>query len=230
MAYDRQRCAHCQRTLIVHVDVVAGVITEDIEFCGCPESRRVAGICRDCSVPVSGARGRALRCDEHRKQAQREYYRRYRASEKGQAAHRRDAEKRRTDPVLRERRRVYEREYRNSERGKAVKRKNRRKRTLAGKIAAEKRAWVERNRDKVREQNRRARARARIKRREHQHRYYTVYVGPGRKPTCEQCGEEVPWSGVGRPMQQCETCDPKRWAAKRKRDERAARRERREAA
>jgi hypothetical protein len=29
------------------------------------DRRRRAGICRDCDAPVSGARGRALRCAEH---------------------------------------------------------------------------------------------------------------------------------------------------------------------
>lgn len=157
-----------------------------------------AGICTRCeSAPVDGTKGRTLYCGPCRVEVRRE----------------KDRRRWREDPEHRERKRELRRERReaNPEKYRRKKREYRKRRMIRNPqaVIAEQRRTAER--PERQEYNRRW-----------AHENQTKYAGPGKAPTCEECGEEVPWTGCGRPMKKCEDCDPKRWEAARKRAEKRA--------
>lgn len=184
-----------------------GGVIEHVDPCLCPEGRRLAGICRDCLQPVDGMPKRALRCARHRKEAKRRQWREHyaRSREKRNA---KDSERWHRDPDYRVRKRLARRRRRRENPEKYRKQKARHNRNYALRHPDRAIAQME-------AQNRRPeRIRAR---RQWAHENQTVYAGTDQVPTCEECGAEVPWSGRGRPMKKCESCDPKRWEQARKR-------------
>lgn len=201
------RCPHCYGRLAVRHQVdLRGQLVEIVEQCGCPEARRLAGICADCSRTVAGTVGKALRCTRHKADARR------RQSRASQARHReerqrRESERWRTDAAFRTRKRLRKRERYATDPGA---RERKRKQHIR---------YVLRHPDKVaaayaRHSNANRPDRAEMKRR-WAHENQTKYVGPGRVPTCAECGAEVPWTpGRGRPHKRCESCDPRAWARK----------------
>ncbi len=207
------RCPHCSRRLdATFTTDLHGHVQEHVEFCGCPESRRLAGICKYCDLPTDSSRSRYCG-DEHRRRGQREAFARYRRSAKGKASQKRENRRRRT-ATGRAKRRLYERDNRSTPEWRA--RRSARRKALAKKKPELKREqhrrYKERYPERVREQMQRANAKRADAKREHMHRYATKYVGPGRSPTCRDCNGEIPFNGRGRPHARCETCDPKSWS------------------
>ncbi|MFW5947083.1 MAG: hypothetical protein ACOCUW_01210 [Gemmatimonadota bacterium] len=201
-------CPHCGRGRPARFRTDGrGGLVDETPPCGCPEDRRKRGICRDCDQPVYGAKGKALRCPRHHREAKRRQWRRYyeKNREKRNA---RASERWHNDPEYRTRKRLARRRRKreNPEKYRRQRREQRKRRAL-------------RNPDAILEERRRTEARPeRIQaRRDWAHENQTVYAGTDRVPRCEDCGEEVPWSGRGRPMQKCERCDPKRWEQARRR-------------
>lgn len=176
--------------------------------CGCEERKR-AGICQDCPSPVEGAAGRALRCGPCKKKARSVYSRRWRENHPEQARERdqRSNAQRRT-PEGRARRRERERKYRKKPEVRARILAQRRRRAVKNphRKAEYARRYKAKHPERVKEQQDRANAKRREAAREYMHRYATKYVGEGKTPKCRQCGDDVPWSGVGRPRLDCPAC------------------------
>lgn len=229
-AGDITYCGHCRRRLRVQfdTDVITGKLLEVVEQCTCPESRRLAGICRDCPRPVEGAVGRALRCAACKRAAALEASRRWRernpdqveAANKAHNAKRRAAEGR-------AQRREWEREYRNRPEVKERRRKQRRRIALKHpeRKAEQHRRYKERYPERVREQQQRANERRAEAKREYSRLAYTKYASGREVPRCEDCARRIPWSGRGRPHKRCEECDPGAWAAARARENKRPARE-----
>lgn len=208
-------CPFCQRPRRVHFSAALdGHLVETIDPCLCPGGRRSAGICNDCLHPVEGAIGKALRCHTHKIAAQKAAQARYRGSEKGRVLQERENERRRTDLEYKRRRRRWERDHRAEPEVKARRKQRRRKLAISKPEAkrAQHRRYIERyGRERLREQYARANAKRRQQARDYMHRYATKYVGPGKAPTCRDCGAELPFTGRGRPHARCASCDPKSW-------------------
>lgn len=203
------RCEHCNRKLRLSFDVdLSGRTVEQLEFCGCAESRRLAGVCRDCTAAVEGRVGLALRCARHKRESLLRSYRKYDAN---------NAEKRAAS----------NREWRK---------KNRERKRLSGlawrhrnpeKVRRYKNTYALRHPDKIlahyeRHSNRMRADRAQMKK-DWARKNQTVYLGAGKVPLCA-CGAEIPWTpGCGRPMKLCQTCDPVRWRQAEQRKQKAAR-------
>lgn len=217
------RCTHCRRLLRLDFAIgrIDGRVTESAEFCGCPGSRREARICTYCELPVDGPRSRYCG-DECRGRAAREQQAKFRASPKGKKALKKQNRARRTK-LGRAKRRIQEREYRSQPEVRERRKKMRRRAYLSNheRYLEHRRLYRERYPDRVREQQRSSNAKRAAAKREHMHRYCTKYVGPGKSPTCRSCGGVVPFDGVGRPILECRDCDPKRWAQRDRRRQRA---------
>lgn len=193
-------CPYCQRPRRVNREVnLDGQVVESIDPClRCARGRKSAGICQDCSAPVEGRRGWALRCARHKKAARQRQEREFRA---------RNRDKR--NALWRER-------YHAEDAGARARRRARKRawrQAHPEKVQGYRIRYALRHPDKVialwdRHNNEHRPERAAMKR-QYAHEHYTRYAHS--EPACERCGAVVPWSRRGRPARLCRTCDPKRW-------------------
>lgn len=162
--------------------------------------RRRAGVCRDCSAPVYGAIGRAMRCAKHAHDAQ---HRSMRASEERHHEQRRAAGREYYNkPEVKARRNEYKRLWRKQNPEKVREQKKR----FVERHRANPNSWYNRY-------HRRYRARYRLQKRELE-RDRARATMPGRRktsPKCTRCGKATRWRPVhkghaGRPWTVCTAC------------------------
>lgn len=217
-----KECRWCHVRQLVRIDTDGHGGTVDSPLpCGCA-AKRAAGRCIDCGAPVEGKVGLALRCATHKKTAQVAYTQRWRENhpESYERVQRHTNKQRRT-AAGRARRRQYERANRSQP--EVRERRNRQRRELGataeGRAQREKhrRLYVDRHPERVREQSVRSNRKRAAAKRDYMHVYGTKYVGEGKLPTCRSCRDPIPFDGRGRPMLECERCDPVRWMRKRER-------------
>lgn len=226
-----KRCPSCRRTLVGRLNTDrCGHVVEEWPTCPCESgapplelqpddlsyeeraaAARKTGICMDCDQQVEGARGRALRCAEHKRRAKLDAANAARRTKRGRKKRRKYERARLKNPEFRERRLARRRELHaermeNDPEYASEYRRRRQRETLAsypGRDAylakqAEHNAVAERQ-EKKREQARQ--------------RYYELH--PERPdPHCATCGERIDWTpGRGRPPKYHQTpdCNP-RWA------------------
>lgn len=155
-------------------------------------ARKARGICRDCSQPVEGRVGTALRCARHKDEARRAQIAAHKIRNKDEIAAR-NRVRYHADAERKERKLEYKRAWRKANREK---------------VRAQKR------RESLRQSKRRLKyhERYRAKHRDHlrevaRARYYRE--NPERPtPTCNGCGVEIPFTPPGRPMTRCDACVP----------------------
>ena len=156
--------------------------------------RRERGICRDCTAPVDGRVGSALRCKEHKRAANLASRRRHgeRNAETIRAAQR----ARLKDPEVRERALEYKRAWRRANREK---------------VRAQKRRYMLRQPKKAYAYHRRYRKKF------HEHvveqRTLRYYANRPERPTpaCRKCGASIDWwplpgFPIGHPPSLCDDC------------------------
>lgn len=219
-------CPTCRDRLLLRFDTRGGRLVEMRDPCRCerglkpravkvvaPDAdeiaeeqkrRRKAGICQDCDAPVEGARGKALRCAEHKVAATRAADARCR--ERHQDERRaRDSERWHSDAAHRARKMARKREL-HAERMAtdpeyaAKYRRRRQRETLFTNPSREKYLATQRrhNANPTRRKRKRQMARA---------AYYATH--PDRpQPVCVTCGASIPWKpkkrgGSGRPPKYC---------------------------
>lgn len=130
-----ERCAGCGKAQ-TRMDTVCGQLVEVDSPCRCRHWRRKRGVCRACDLPVTGRRGVAVWCDQHRKQSLVQAQRRHlkKVGDKHQRAYRERHRERlcekvkaayRSDPERRQRRNEYKRQWRKENRGKVAMQKER---------------------------------------------------------------------------------------------------------
>lgn len=205
----RRGSSTCGATLDTRTDGRGGVIVE------CPRcARQARGICADCSAPVAGTVGKALRCARHQAEARKRQEREFRARNANDPAyiarkHRnwRDRVARMT-PEEKARRLEKIREYRASLTPAELRRQRRAYLLKQPEryLATQRRH----NRDPKRVEKKRAAALA---------RYYELH--PTRPaPHCAGCGGRLDWdSGPSRgtPPKWCDDCAPatEKWRRRR---------------
>lgn len=164
----------------------------------CPMcERRARGICRDCSRPVDGQLGKALRCAAHKELARRQQMQDYatRNPEKVRASARAHYA---NDADRRARRNEYKRAWRKAN---------------LEKVRAQKKRYVDRHRADPTSRYNRYHARYREKHRMHYReiqntRNAIVAAHRAPAPACKTCGKPTGWTPVskqhpGRPWQTC---------------------------
>lgn len=198
-------CGHCRQTYTVRMLTDgAGHLLEDP--CPCTE-RRLRGLCQDCPLPVEGTVGRALRCAGCKAKAARRASAKYRRRNPEKVA----KSRRRYEKANREERREWERNHRARPEVRARRNQQRRRRAVQdpSRRAEYARRYKERHPERVREQQERANAKRAAEKREYMRLYATKYTGLDcDPPTCRTCGDEVEYSGVGRPRLDCFDCRP----------------------
>ena len=161
--------------------------------------RRRRGICRDCSRPVEGTAGRALRCAAHKHMANRESERRH--VQRNHAELLRRARESYAEPERRAARNEYKRQWRKLN---------------VEKVRAYKKRYIERHRgDPASWYNRyhaRYRAKYRLQKRElERDRLAASATARRASPKCTRCGKSTRWKPihnghVGRPWTVCTKC------------------------
>lgn len=182
----------------------------------CPMCKRQArGICRDCSRPVEGTVGKALRCAEHKQLASEQAVRDYatRNPEKVRASARAHYA---SDPDRRARRNDLKRAWRKAN---------------PEKVRAQKKRYVDRHRADPTSTYNRYHARYRKKHRQHYREIQNTRNAIAREhrkpPPCKECGKPTKWTPVsaahpGAPWQTCMRCAWPHQRKKRRRVRRAA--------
>lgn len=175
----------CGGRLDVHLDALGRTVVV------CPWcTRKRAGICRDCSAPVEGSVGKALRCARHKQDARDMQIRRSNDNHREERA--RSARKSlRADPARREKKAEYKRAWRKANRDK---------------VRAQKRRAALRQPDRVRDYMKEYREAYREHyRRIARERYHRLH--PDRpSPVCIDCGATIPYEPPGAPMRRCDNC------------------------
>jgi hypothetical protein len=182
---------------ILRTDV--GALGRTVITCDWCERRR-RGICRDCSMPVQGAIGRALRCATHKHVASRASMR---ASEERHHEARLESSRAyyRDNDDIRRQRNEYKRAWRKAN---------------PEKVREHKKLYIERHKnDPTSQYNRyhaKYRKKYRVQKRELE-RDRLVAAPPARKtsPLCSRCGKSTRWKPVhrghaGRPWTVCTSC------------------------
>lgn len=182
------RHGRCAGMLVDTVDRALGIVHRHCPRC----ERRKAGVCRDCNRPVDGARGKALRCAEHKAVAIAASLARY--AEENAA-------------LVRRRARNAARKLSPEKRAKRL---------------ALKAAWRKANPDKVRLQKRREALRQSEHTRAYHKAYRAKRRAEKAEAECIRgwqrrgtvapvvcgCGVEIPRPARGRPRSRCDACAP----------------------
>lgn len=196
---------HCQRrhgpgvcggTLTDRVDRALGRVVRECPRC----ARRLAGICRDCPLPVYGQRGKAIRCAVCAKRAQDAAVQASKERHHEENLARAKA-RYQNDPEVRARRNAYKRLYRKLRRDQVAKEKRR--------------AGITHN--KAREKMLAYHRRYNAARRAHKAAVMAEQYRAGHpvpQPTCASCQRSIPYlvdgvrrpSGEGRPPRRCVFC------------------------